>query len=656
MSEYRLQCRTFSRQKISTFRRKRATLVLRFEQDRFSVQFDLNDRRAPRSEPGRWLGRALSALALWAVAGAACTGHINGGGGGSGTGGDGAQTTPPGVGVTTGSLCAGGGPAALAQPAPLPRLSHFQYTRALADVLKAWAPSVSAQVLAAPGVTSALSALADDSRVTGSGDKRGGFRRLDQNVQQDQVDGQFAVAQAIAAELTSSPARIAAFLGTCASDADTSNDAACVQAFIKRGGRVAQRRVLDQDDVTFYQGVYAAQGIDAAGLAQVLTTMLMSPYFTYQVEHGGQAVSGSLIALDGQELANRLSMQFWATGPDDTLAAMVDSGAILTDAGYANALDYVAKSPRFAEALGAFFREYFSVEDLDEMNHLSGTPSFDALRGSFAPTDDTRENMIDEVTRLATYYSTKPDGAFADLFTTRKSFATTDDVAQIYGVAKWSGTGDPPDMTDPDRVGLLSHAAMVASGAELTRPIIKGVVIRNVLLCDTIGQPPANAMMVAQEAQAALPPLSSTRAMTEALTETRPDCSVCHLKLINPLGFPTEMFDPLGRKRPAETVFDDAGKSLGQVPLDTKTVPTITSDDMTQVSGPADLQARLLASGKLQLCMARKYFRYTFAKIEDTSDGCTIQAIADGLTKGKPLGQVLIDLAKTPAFKQRRFN
>jgi hypothetical protein len=560
--------------------------------------------------------------------------------------------------MTTSGLCSGGGPTALAQPAPLQRLSHFQFTRSLADVVQAWAPSVSNQVLSAPGVTAALSTLADDSRVTGSNDKRGGFRRLDQNVQQDLVDSQFAVAQAVATELTSSPARIASFLGPCASDADTSNDAACVQGFIKRGGRIVHRRVLDQDDVTFYTGVYAATGIDATGLSDLITTMIMSPYFTYQVEHGAQAVSGSqgLYALDGQELANRLTMQFWGSGPDDTLSAMVDSGAILTDDGYGKALDYVKSSPKFGETLGTFFREYLSVEDLDEMNHLTGTPRFDALRGSFAPTDDTRENMIDEVTRLSTYYATKPDGTFTDLFTTKKSFATTDDVALVYGVAKWSGTGEPPDMPDGDRVGLLTHAAMVASGAALTRPIIKGVIIRNVLLCDTLGQPPANAMMVAQETQATLPPLSSTRAMTEALSETMPACAVCHKSLINPLGFPTEMFDPLGRKRTAETVWDDMGKVLGQVPLDTTTVPQVTIDDMTSVSNPAALQSRMLASGKPQLCMARKYFRYTFGKLEDTTDGCTVKSITDGLAQGKPLGGVLIDLAKTPAFKQRRFN
>ena len=580
------------------------------------------------------------------------TGGAATGGGATGGGTGGVEQNPP------AALCVAGAPTPTTTPAPLRRLSRFQYVNALTDIVTGWAPSMATQILAAPGVVSALGTLPEDSRVAANGDKRGGFRRLDQGVGQDEVDAQFAIAQAVATELTSSPARVSALLGSCASDADTSNDAACVQTFIKRAGRLPQRRIVADDDLTFYQSVYAAQGIDATGLADVLTVMLTSPYFTYQLEHGGQMLDAAqnLFALDGQELANRLSLQFWGTGPDDTLLALVDSGAILTDDGYAMALDHIKASPRMGDTLDEFFREYLSAEDLVEMNQLNGTARFDALRGDFTPTDQTRENMIDEVVRLATYYATKPDGTFSDLFTTQKSFATTPDVAQIYGVAPWSGSGEPPDMLDPSRVGLITHAAMVATGAVLTRPVIKGVVLRNVLLCDPIGQPPADAMSVAQMEQAAVNPLSSTRTLTQALTEQRPDCAVCHQTQINPLGFTTEMFDPLGRTRQMESVYDDSGKLLGQVALDTTSVPRITSDDMTSVSTPGDLQTRMLASNKPQDCMARKYFRFTFAKLEDTTDACTIQAVTDGLTQGQPLGQVLIDLAKTPAFKQRQFN
>jgi hypothetical protein len=66
---------------------------------------------------------------------------------------------------------------------------------------------------------------------------------------------------------------------------------------------------------------------------------------------------------------------------------------------------------------------------------------------------------------------------------------------------------------------------------------------------------------------------------------------------------------------------------------------------------------KMLASYKVQDCLARKYFRFTFNQREDAqTDACTVETLSSGLIQGKPLGQVLLDLAKTPAFKQRRFN
>ena len=63
------------------------------------------------------------------------------------------------------------------------------------------------------------------------------------------------------------------------------------------------------------------------------------------------------------------------------------------------------------------------------------------MRGSFEPTLETTPNMIQEVLDMATYYTTGVDGTFADLFTSQSSFATTSDLAGIYGVDPWTGVG-----------------------------------------------------------------------------------------------------------------------------------------------------------------------------------------------------------------------
>ena len=598
-------------------------------------------------------GPARTLLLAAALTSAGCLGLI----GDLGNAGDRGQGTP-GATQTTGEdgdiKCDILGP--VTAP-PLKRMSRAQYVNVLSDVVAAWAPSLGPMVMAAPAVQRALEQLREDNRVTGAGSGHGGLRRLDQLVEQGHVDASLVIAQAIGTEITSSAAKLGTLLGGCAADADKGNDAACVNDFIARAGRVAHRRALDADDIAFYGAVYAAQGIDAAGIADVVTAMLSGPYFFYQVEHGADAIDGSkAFALDDQELANRLSMQFWNTIPDAALQALVDTKAISTNAGYAEALAHVMADPRTTGTYSEFFREFFSAEDLPEIDRFVGTPAFDALRGSYAPTTDTREHMIDEVTRLAAYYAAKPDGTFADLFTTKKSFATTADVASLYGTPVWDGSSEPPDMTEPQRVGILSHAAMVATGSPTTRPIIKGVYIRGALLCDELPPPPANAMQVANDVAATLPPLTSTRGRIEAMTSS-PACAGCHKSTINPLGFITEGFDPLGRVRQMEMVFDVTGKSLGSVPVDTSAVPAIVPGDATVARSTADLAGLLLASKKPQACMATKYFRYSFAQLEDTTnDACLVSTLKGRLAKGTSLSRVMSDIALMPSFRQRVFD
>jgi hypothetical protein len=551
-------------------------------------------------------------------------------------------------------------PVALADPAPLRRLTRTQYVNVLKDVVKAWAPTLADQVMAAAAVTAALQKLPDDGRVTGTSEAHGGFRRLHQNVQQEHADAALTIAQAVAVELTSSTAKLGSLMGTCATDTNTGNDVQCVRTFVQKAARFSDRRPPATEDVDFYVSVYGATGINAAALADVLVVMLNSPYLFFQVEHGDAATAEDpkVFKLTADELANRLSLQFMGTMPDDALRALADSGRILADDGYAEALAHVSGAPAAKTVMTEFFREYMSLEDLLEMDRFSGAAQFDAVRGNFTPGPTTRESMIDEATNLAVYYAQKPDGTFADLLTSKKSFATTADVATLHGQSGlWSGQGEPPNMTQPERVGMLTHAALVATGGPVTRPIQKGVFIRRTLMCDPVPPPPSNAMDVATKDGSTLAALLSTRARTEGLTEKRADCAGCHQALINPLGFVSENFDPLGRLRQMETVFSETGTNLGQVAVNTSAVPQVVGGDKTMAANAIELQQQMLASQKPQECFARKYFRFTFSRLEDNAtDGCLLQVIKSDLVTGKPLGQTLFNLAKTPTFKVRRFN
>ena len=75
-------------------------------------------------------------------------------------------------------------------------------------------------------------------------DLHGSYRRLDQSLQQIHVESTYDVAVALGAALTT-PARLGTVVGACATDTSTSNDATCLDTFIKKFGARALRRPLD---------------------------------------------------------------------------------------------------------------------------------------------------------------------------------------------------------------------------------------------------------------------------------------------------------------------------------------------------------------------------------------------------------------------------
>lgn len=520
-------------------------------------------------------------------------------------------------------------PTAVPDTLPLRRLSANQYKHALRDLLTELTPATAKTAFAS--IEPKLAALPDDRQTAPSGETHGGFRRLDQVVNQEHVTIGYEIAVALGRALP-----VQGIAGTCATDGDASNDDACLDAFIRKVGALAYRRPLLDEDVAFYRGVAGTEKVSAAALGDAVAALLASPRFLYHVEHGTTADAWS--ALDGYELAARLSFHFWQTAPDPDLRAAAESGALLTDDGYVKEVHRLFADPRTEATLDDFFREWFWLDELPEMNGRVGDPVFDAFAGSDRPGPDLREHMIDDV--LASARAAARSGTFASFFLDAKSYATADDLTRIYAGS------------EAQRVGLLTRPALVASGSANTRPIMKGVFIRKALLCDEIPAPPNNAAANAP----VLSPTMTTREVVEQLTEKPGSaCAGCHANVINPLGFATENFDSLGRYRAAQKLFDDKGVLVTEKAVDTHTIPRVASDDMRASSGAGDLTKYLLESGKVQRCFARQWFRFTFARAENGRDGCALTELEKGARDGKSLAEVLMRIALSPQFKRRSF-
>jgi hypothetical protein len=492
----------------------------------------------------------------------------------------------------------------------------------------------------------------------------GGWLRADQDQQFTRVQAFYNIGVAVGKALTSQQ-RIGTVVGSCATDGDASNDAACLEGFVQKFGARVLGRPITADDVTFYKSVYGADPTaDPAAYADVITVMLNAPEVLYAVEHGDQPVAGQpgVYTLTPRELAARLAYHVWDTIPDDELWAAAEDGSLAQDDVYAKQVDRMFADPRAKAAMHRFFADYMQVNDTGGPRGTGGLnyhdlalrdndPVFKAFAGADLPSPTLGQEMLDDALAMLDHFTWTSPGTVHDLLTSNLSFAKSPAVAAIYGLPPWDGVSAPPAFPDGARPGLFTRALFVSAGLD-TSPILKGVYLRRYVLCDTIGRPPP----AAANAKVSLSTTQTTRQVTEALTSVAP-CNGCHTNWLNPLGFATEGFDGLGRARTEQILWNPDGTVATKLPVDTKVTPYVEmEDDKSQASGPADVMHLVEQSDKPGACLTRAYFRYVFARFEDLqADGCTLESMRGQLDGGGHLVDMLKAVVHTPAFKQRTF-
>lgn len=538
---------------------------------------------------------------------------------------------------------------------PMRRLTKRQYENTVTDLVARLMGDAGAESVLGE-VQASFNAIPDDRRKQLPEDLHGSYRRLDQDVAQEHVEGWYTVAVSLGTAMTT-PERLGQVVGSCATDADTGNDAACLDDFITRLGEIAFRRPLSIEEAEQLRAFYEpSTGVDPLGFADVIAGTLSLPQFLYLVEHGADdaPADAPVIDLSAFELASRLSYHFWDSMPDVELYESARTGALLELEEYQRQLQRLFEDPRTRETVRSFARDWLKLDDLEDLTKNLDAPIFQGFAGENLPSEGLREAMIEEVVDLVDYFTWVDPQGIETILTTDLSFARSPELAAIYGVEPWDGASPPPSFPAGERPGVLTRAAFLATGTAMTRPIMRGVFMRRNVLCDSIPPPPDNAAANAPELSETL----STRQVVEALTESPgTPCASCHGLFINPLGFAFEGFDALGRVRHQQTLFAEDGSVLTNVPIDTTTTPQINVGDEAPSNGPGDLMSLAIESGKAQACVSRHYFRFTFGRWEDVdADGCILEGIRTSLTDSGNLAQMLKDVAATDAFRQRTFD
>ncbi len=365
----------------------------------------------------------------------------------------------------------------------------------------------------------------------------------------------------------------------------------------------AWRRPLTSTEKTrlrdFYQNSRTVSGLghDDA-IRAVLARVLVSPAFLYRVE---TVASASERPLNDWEMASRMSFFLWASVPDDELRRAAASGELSKPALLARQVKRMVADPKARRLATEFFGQWLGFYRFDEYRGVE-TARFPEF------TDEVRAAMYDEA--VSTFeYLVRNERPTREILYADYTFLNQP-LAKFYGINKEMKSKDAVELVEGanafNRGGVLRMGVMLTttSAPLRTSPVKRGDWILRRILGTPTPPPPADAGTIPRDDNA-----FNGQTLREQLAahKRNASCAACHLK-IDPLGFPLEGFDPVGRTR--DKYFD--GK-----PVD------VTGEfaDKTMISGTAGLLTFLQSQDKqVTRMLARKMLGYALGRTVQASD------------------------------------
>lgn len=382
-------------------------------------------------------------------------------------------------------------------------------------------------------------------------------------------------------------------------------EAACAEAFITGFGKRAFRRPLEAAEVAMFGKVYAAGregGDHDSGLRQVIQAVLVMPQFLYRLDVGASAptVPGA-VALDGYQVASRLSYTFLQSMPDAELFAAADAGQLATPEQVEAQLARLTQDFRAAPMSEDFYQRWLGLGELGKLSKSAELfPSFD---------DGLRSALQQELQAFFKHSLWSQGGTLSDLLASSSGFRNQR-LAEHYGDSMISGDTLTLVQLAPERsAGVLTSGGLLAllSTPEHTDPVRRGKFVRERLLCQPVPPPPPGV-------DASFPPAAPniTTRQRFAQHQNDPVCASCH-QLMDGIGLGFENFDAVGKYRAQDNgvTVDASGE--------------VTSSD---VDGPfvgvRALAEKLAASPMVQTCIASTWFRYLAGREAGSADASTL--------------------------------
>lgn len=443
-----------------------------------------------------------------------------------------------------------------------------------------------------------------------------------------------AMARNIAAQVTS-PERRAELL-PCQPTTPDGADNACTEQVLRGFGRTLLRRPLTDEDIA-PRVTAAAQSADAqqdfyAGLQLALTSLLVAPEFLFRVEVAEPAPlpdQPARMQLSNLSLATKISYFLWNRGPDKALLAAAERGELNQPEALAREVDRMLSSEHLADGVRAYFEDVFIFDKFDDLGKdVTRYPMFNNQVAA-----DAREQTL----RFVVDHLVAQQADYRSLFTSRQ-LPMTRSLGPIYGIPVRSTEGweEATLPAGQPRAGLLSQAsfAMLFSHPGRSSPTLRGVFMREALLCQTIPEAPADVdfTQFVQDVAA----VHKTARDRLQVHSTQASCNKCHV-LTDPIGLGLESFDGIGRYR---TVENDA-------PIDSS-----GDFDGVEFAGPAELGQAFADNALVSACLVQNLYRYAVGREQTNGERPLLRHLeAQFAERGYQVPALMRDIATSEAFR-----
>jgi mono/diheme cytochrome c family protein len=367
-----------------------------------------------------------------------------------------------------------------------------------------------------------------------------------------------------------------------------------------------------------------------AGLIAVLT----SPKFLYLAEPAGEKSR----PLTGYELASRLSYFVWSSMPDDELFLLARKGELTNPAVLQAQVDRMLADPKSQAFVNGFAAQWLRT---GEYRNFVPDPriysSYDAKLGQ-AMVQETL-TFFEEILRRDLSVLNFIDSDWTML---------NDRLAKFYGIDGVKGE-QFRRVTLPEgshRGGLLGHAGVMLRGSDGTRtkPVRRGVYVREVLFNDPPDPPPPNVGEIEPNIQ------GKNLTVRDRLLQHQQiaSCASCH-RTIDPYGLALENYDAIGAWRTQQNGEEFRGSKVPRIDASGR-LPNGTDFD-----GPEAFKKLLLEQkDRFAQGLTEKMMTYALGRPVEPSDRGTVDALAAQMAgSGYTLRSLIKSIVTSDAFLKK---